>query len=568
MRVLPNWIVVFVLTAVSLGAHALDRQAFTFTSYKLSASLDVAKQGFSVTGTLQARNDSPAAQKDLAMQISSSLRWTSVSIGNEQIPWVQQSYTTDIDHTGQVSEAILTLPNPVAPGASVTVTFSYDGAITLNTGRLLRVDTPGTYAARTDWDQISDSLTAVRGLGYVVWYPVALNAASLSDGMAVWDEIANWKQRHANSTLEVAFTVPEGKTLVANTEDSKTNGNTQEVVFHSLAEITPTFTVAAYQVLDRPALTIYHLPEHTQIARDYVLSAEKVLPQITEYFGTPKHKLVIVDLPNDELLPFDDGEPFYFTPLLKLDPRVTDILMGHQLVHCIVFSPRPWISEGLAHYAQLLVLERESGREAALSYLNQFRESLVEAEKANSEDYPGKGAPLVSSNDQILFRSKSMYVWYMLRDMVGEKALSEAIHNYNSGQDTQPAYMQSLIQAQAPTQSHLEQFFDDWVYRDKGLPDLKIEAVYPRATLSSSIYLVTITAVNSGEASVPLIVGVMSDKGERREKGFIAGQGKTVIRVPYPGTPGKVWVNDGSVPESDISNNTFEIKNLPANPQP
>ncbi|MGE5111382.1 MAG: hypothetical protein ACM3JB_11030, partial [Acidobacteriaceae bacterium] len=162
----------------------------------------------------------------------------------------------------------------------------------------------------------------------------------------------------------------------------------------------------------------------------------------------------------------------------------------------------------------------------------------------------------------ILFRSKSAYVWFMLRDMVGEKALSAACHAYKEAQDTQPGYVQSLIAAQAPSQQNLETFFDDWVYRDKGLPDLKLEAVYPRATLNG-MYIVTLTAQNDGEPAAPIVVGVVSDKGERREKGFIPGHGKTVIRVAYPGTPQKAWVNDGSVPESDITNNTFEIKNVP-----
>jgi hypothetical protein len=73
---------------------------------------------------------------------------------------------------------------------------------------------------------------------------------------------------------------------------------------------------------------------------------------------------------------------------------------------------------------------------------------------------------------------------------------------------------------------------------------------------------VTITVENDGEACAPIVVGVMSDQGERREKGFLAGHGKTIIRVAYPGTPAKAWVNDGSVPETDIKNNTFDIKNV------
>jgi hypothetical protein len=554
--------------AVALCAHALDRHAFTFTNYNLKVTVDPARQGFSVTGSLQARNDSGAPQKNLTLQISGALHWTAVTVGNDQVPWVQQTYTTDIDHTGEVSEAILTLPAEVAPGSSVTATFSYEGAITLNTGRLLRVNTPGTYAARTDWDQISDSFTAVRGLGYVTWYPVAMNAVSLSDGTALWDRIAEWRQRHRSSVLHVNFAATPGKELVTNADETNKSGDSVDVTYRSLATITPTFAAAVYQVIERPGMTVYHVPEHTQLARDYVNAAEKVMPQVSDFFGTPKRKLVVVELPSEEVLPFDDGSAVYFTPIMKLEPQALEMLMGHQLVHTIVSSGRPWINEGLAHLAQLLIRERQGGREAALAYLNQFRETLVEAEKVSLQAAPGKGEPLATTSDQILFRSKSSYVWFMLRDLVGDTALSAAIQKYNPAQDTQPAYIQSLIEAQTSPHQSLEQFFDDWVYRDKGLPDFKISAVYPRPTLATNTYIVTVTVENLGEPSAPIYVGVMSEKGERREKGYIAGHGKTVIRISYPGTPSKAWVNDGSVPETDITNNIFDIKNLPPNPQP
>jgi hypothetical protein len=547
---------------VSLATHALDRQAFTFTNYDLRVTVVPAKQGFAVTGSLHARNDSSAPQKFLALQISSSLQWTSVSVGKEEVAWVQQPYTTDIDHTGEVTEAILTLANPVAPGASVTVNFAYEGTITLNTGRLLRVNTPGTYAARSDWDQITDSYSAVRGLGYVAWYPVSVEAVLLTSGPAVWDRISEWKLRHRGSTLQATFNIPAGKEVVSNADESRRTGDFEEITFHSLGNITPTFAIAPYQMIERPGVIVYHLAEHTQLARDYIIAAEKATPQISDFFGVPRQKLVLIELPNQEVLPFDDGSPYYFLPLVKLEPEAAEMMMGHQLVHTVNRSIRPWINEGLATLAQLLVRERQAGREQALAFLNQFRESLVDAAKEAAQRAPGKGEPLATTNDQILFRSKSAYVWFMLRDMVGEKALSAAVHAYSQEQDTQPAYIQGLIEANTRPRQSLEQFFDDWVYRDKGLPDFKIVTAYPRSTLSDT-YLVTVTVENMGEPGAPIVVGVMSDKGERTERGFIAGHGKTVVRVMFPGTPTQAWVNDGSVPETDITNNTFELKNLP-----
>lgn len=560
-------LLVWFVFAICASALALDRQAFTFTNYTLKVTIDPAKQTFAATGSLQARNDTAIAQKNIVLQISGSLQWTAVTVGKEEVPWVQQTYTTDIDHTGEVSEAILTLPTPIAPGASTTINFSYEGTITLNTGRLLRVNTPGNYAARTDWDQISDSFTAVRGLGYVAWYPVALDAVRLSEGTAVWDAIAQWKLRHLNSAMHATFAAPADKQVVTNADESSKTAGGQEVVFHSLGRATPTFAAAAYQTIERASMTVYHLAEHTQIARDYVVAAEKVLPQMTEYFGSQKHKLVVVELSNEDVLPFDDGSPVFFSPMMKLDPAAEEMLLGHQIVHTILYSQRPWINEGLAHFAQLLIRERQAGREETLAYLNQFRPALVEAEQAAQQMYPGKGQPLATSNDAVYYRSKSIFVWYMLRDLVGDKALSAAIQTYKPEQDTQPGYMQSLIETQTTPRKSLEQFFDDWVYRDLGLPDFKIASVYPRATLGTT-YVVTITVENSGAPGAQVAAGVMSDKGERTERTFVPGHGKAVVRVAFPGTPQKAWVNDGSVPETDVKNNTFDIPAVPRSPQP
>ena len=87
---------------------------------------------------------------------------------------------------------------------------------------------------------------------------------------------------------------------------------------------------------------------------------------------------------------------------------------------------------------------------------------------------------LVNTTSEELYRSKAMYVWWMLRDMVGEAALKKAIAAYRPEQDKEPSYMPRLIAAQ--TQRDLEWFFDDWVYRDRGLPDFKVESAFPRKT--------------------------------------------------------------------------------------
>src|ERR1700687_3611280 len=98
-----------------------------------------------------------------------------------------------------------------------------------------------------------------------------------------------------------------------------------------------------------------------------------------------------------------------------------------------------------------------------------------------------------------------MFVSWMLRDMVGEPALKKAIAAYRPEQDKEPSYMPHLIAAQ--TQRDLEWFFDDWVYRDRGRPDFKVESAFSRKTMTGS-FMLTITLDNLGTAGgeVPVVV--------------------------------------------------------------
>ena len=67
-------------------------------------------------------------------------------------------------------------------------------------------------AQATDWDQISTKFTAVRGVGYVTWYPIATEATSFAEGNSVAERLGRWKEREFGSTmhLQIAVTADEG----------------------------------------------------------------------------------------------------------------------------------------------------------------------------------------------------------------------------------------------------------------------------------------------------------------------------------------------------------------------
>ncbi len=553
----------------SLG-FALDREAFTFTNYDLAVRVEPEQQRLAVRGRITLRNDSSAPQKNLSLQISSSLNWRAILADGKPVQFVSQPYTSDIDHTGSLSEAIVTLPSAVSPKASVELEIGYEGVIPLDVTRLTRMGLPKEGARHSDWDQISQAFSAVRGIGYVVWYPVGTESASLSDGNSVFETVGRWKARNFDSSMSVTFHATPGQRLWFNGEPVGTGKNadsgdkTSAFQLKRFGNEVPAFAIGDYEELKSQGYTsIAYLAGDDNAAEDYALAAELASSFVTDWFGPPKEKADVVQVSDPQAAPFEDGSAL-LTPLsAKTDARLLQMTAVHQLTHAAFPSPRLWIYEGLGHFSQAAYREQLGGRTDAIEFMSLYGAGVAEIEKSMA---PAKNPDAATDDSLIrtsipeLYRGKAMYVWWMLRDMIGDLPLKKALAAYRSDEDKDPAYVQHLVAAQ--TKRELEWFFDDWVYRNRGLPDFRVESAFPRPTVGGG-YVITVTVENLGNtgAEVPVTLKVGSlDVTKRLE---VRAKSKNSIRIEAPAAPQQVIVNDGSVPESDLSNNTFKIE-LPA----
>jgi len=567
MRVLR---ILCVLCGLLVQAHAIDREAFTFTNYDLDAQIEPEQQRLAMRGTITLRNDSKSPQKNLTLQISSSLNWRSIQIDGKAVEFISQSYISDIDHTGALSEAIVTLPREVPSGDEVKVEIGYEGIVPLDATRLARIGVPQDQARHSDWDQIGKSFSAVRGVGYVAWYPVGTESANLSEGNSVLETVARWKARELKAQMNIKLTHSEEgtpPTLLCNGQPggsqsreqiSRDYGVTTECASQPLGEAVPLFAIGPYEGLDQPPVNISYLPEHKPGAQTYALAAQLAAPFVTEWFGAPRERAEVVELSDPEGAPYESGS-MLLTPL-NSDSKLAQLTAVHQLTHAAFFSSRPWIYEGVAYFAQAVYRERESGRQAALDFMGLHRAALAEAEKAlGGEQGPkaGAGESLISTSIEDLYRSKALYVWWMLRDMIGEDALKKALAAYRPEADTAPTYLQHLIEAQA--QRDLGWFFDDWVYRDRGLPDFHLASVYPREP-SKNAHVVTVTVENLGDAAAEVPVVLNMEQGQVTQRLLVRGRSKATVRIESISTPQEIVLNDGSVPESNMRNNVYRIE--------
>ena len=297
-----------VLCASALNAFAIDREAFTFTAYDLSIRIEPEQQRLGVRGKITLRNDSSAPQKIAVLQISSSLDWRSIRAGGKQLQFVSQPYTSDIDHTGALSEAVVTLPNTVAPKATIDLEIAYEGVIVLDATRLRRIGTPEAIANSTDWDQISATFTAVRGAGNVAWYPIATEAVDLAEQNSLFAVVGKLKAREAASKMR--FHVEETgegeppQILVSGAMCAVIMIEQMGLQHHLVTDCepmlpgttVPMLVIGSYAVLERPDITVRYFHGHDAAAAAYADAAEHAVPFVVNWFGALRKKAETTDL--------------------------------------------------------------------------------------------------------------------------------------------------------------------------------------------------------------------------------------------------------------------------------
>ncbi len=581
------WMKYFFIVCALFGfltqALAIDREAFTITNYDLTLQVEPEQHRLGVRGRVTLRNDSSSPQKNAVLQISSSLNWLSIQSEKKPVQFVAQTYTSDIDHTGALSEAIVSLPQVVPSRGTVDLDIGYEGVVLLDATRLTRVGVPEEQARHTDWDQISSAFTAVRGIGHVAWYPVATDSASLSEENSVTQTISRWQKREgaASMSLHIASLLNQQIlfTAVSTPLSAVSSERPEEANAFSAGSSewnVPTFVIGNYQRLNStqisPPNSIYYLPDHETAAN----SLEKDITELGNlslFVGMKRagSDLQVIENPDPDAVPFTT-ERMLIMPFRNDSAAESKMTLVYALALQKIHTPHPWIREGLAHYAQALHLEQQKGRQAALDYLDAHNAPLINVEKrANvTADEDADGAAntnsLINSPDNIYLQSKSLDVFWMLHDMLDASAnIPAALLNYKYSEDHSPDYFEKVLEK--TTQRDLKWFFDDWVYNDRGLPDFRVDSVYI-SELPQHGYLVTVTAENLGNSGAEVPIRARMAQGDAVKRLIVRGKSKASIRMEMPMLPQEIIVNDGSVPESNMNNNVYKVPSPAGQPAP
>lgn len=116
---------------------------------------------------------------------------------------------------------------------------------------------------------------------------------------------------------------------------------------------------------------------------------------------------------------------------------------------------------------------------------------------------------------------------------------------------------------EATSGKDLAWFFRDWVFTDKGLPDLSIVSAAARANPgrqgTGEGTLVAVEVRNEGNATADVPVTVRSGELTATERLRVPARGTASTRILFQGKPQQVEVNDGSVPEAGSTRHVYEF---------
>jgi hypothetical protein len=548
------------------AASDAERQAITFLAYDLEVHLQPREHSMAVRARIQVRNDSDHSLGRIPLQISSTLQWTGVRVADAPATFSQQLVDSDSDHTGALREALILLAQPLAPQQSLALDLSYQGPAALSAERLEQIGTPADVAEASDWDRVSEEFVGLRGFGNVAWYPVASVPVRLGDGAKFFTEAAAERQRQSQATVTMRVTeeffgeapnlaVLDGETITLTPSSLPTDRLgvpgivTCELPPARLGFASPSLFLVTRSPLEGNGITVFARTEDAGNAQTYISAAALVTPLIQLWLGSePKGTLNIVDLPEANDAPFEDGAVL-FTDVRKTEPeKLTDVLV-HSLTHVYFRSPYPWLQEGVPSFMGSLWLEKNHGRDFAIQQLDNTRGALSLAEPGDVAGADQQA--LMRARDPVYYRTKATYVLWMLRDLAGDAALARALRAYQPGSDTAGTGFEQVLEREAG--KDLKWFFENWVNHDRGLPDLSIAGVYPNKASVPGSYIVAVDVANNGTAEVEVPVSVSSTTTTVTERLRIPAKSKVSHRFLLQGQPAEVAVNDGTVPEVEAS---------------
>ncbi len=208
------------------------------------------------------------------------------------------------------------------------------------------------------------------------------------------------------------------------------------------------FVSARYKVASRKwkdvDIEVYYHPEHEWNVDLMLKSIRKSLEYYTEAFGPYRHKQArIIEFPRvasfaqafPGTMPYSEGVGFIADLKSDNDIDMVFYVVAHEMAHQwwahqvigAKMQGATLLSETLAQYSSLMVMEKEYGREMMRKFLKYELDNYLRARGSEK----GKEFPLreVEAGQGYIHYNKGSVVMYHLRETIGEEKLNQALRS-------------------------------------------------------------------------------------------------------------------------------------------
>lgn len=206
------------------------------------------------------------------------------------------------------------------------------------------------------------------------------------------------------------------------------------------------FVSARYEVESREwngiDIEVYFHPEHRWNVDNMLRSIRDSLQYYTEQFGPYRHRQArIIEFPRvatfaqafPGTMPYSEGIGFIANLKSKDDIDMVYYVVAHEMAHQwwahqvigANMQGATLLSETLAQYSALMVMEREFGRDQMMRFLKFEMDGYLKGRGVQSR----KELPLlkVTADQSYVHYQKGSVVMYYLKEMVGEQAINAAL---------------------------------------------------------------------------------------------------------------------------------------------
>jgi aminopeptidase N len=458
------------LAAAPLRAQAPRSSSFLADHYDVSATLDPITQSLSAVAKVEFKAQEVSSA--VRVELHSNLNVTEVRSAEGKALGFERDSQNPLN-------LIVNLLTPVAPGAKVTLTFTYAGPLANEENSPV----PGVRAAAITRD------------GAFLLLP------------ARWFPLTNYPSNRYTATFRLnvpdVFAVAGTGKAAAPTPTPGRNSVEGNRLIYTFQCDSPapygTFVAGNLQLNPKQAeginVNVYAPREASGDAQKFADDVARSAIVFSDMFGPlPRPDFTLAQLPDGTLRDFA-GPGLLLLSKRIWDPRASDRTIARLVAsqwwgNAVLPATRGdvWISDGLARYSEALYAEQNAGKEAGLKAVDEFAVGALMFEEAAPIAQAARLAPY-SADYRSVVMNKGAMIFHMVRAQMGDVAFKSLLHDfyfkYAEGSATIENF-EALAEQRAQASAKagqpppdLRSFFAQWL-NSTGVPDFTIEYVVYR----------------------------------------------------------------------------------------